>query len=165
MNPRLILLTTVAAGATATVAVAVTVAVGADADVAGVAGAIVIVFVLSLALSDVLRVALSDVLSVALSAGLLGVKVRVRALSMGKAQKERRRSVTGAPRRGGWSIAVLAACMAPAARRRWLALIAETLYDFEPAQHTALLRNFRRNAPIEIMRSWTVDFTRSGASR
>jgi hypothetical protein len=59
--------------------------------------------------------------------------------------------------------AVLAACMAPASR--WRDLIAETQYEFEPAQHPVLLREFRRTARLVIIRSWTVDFTRSGASR
>lgn len=85
----------------------------------------------------------------------------------GRVSRRERRSarLTDARPPTGWRIAVLAACMAPAARRRWLDLITETLYDFEPAQHPALLRDFRRTAPRVIMRSWTVDFTRSGASR
>ncbi|WP_460366497.1 hypothetical protein [Actinocorallia lasiicapitis] len=54
--------------------------------------------------------------------------------------------------------------MAPVARRRWLDDIAETLHDYDVADHADLLRDFRTNAFVVILRSWTIDYTRSGAS-
>jgi hypothetical protein len=71
----------------------------------------------------------------------------------------------GSCARLGWRIRAFAACMAPASRKRWLDLVEETLHDFDDDQRRVLLRDFRRTAVVVIVRSWTVDYTRSGASR
>jgi MFS family permease len=98
-------------------------------------------------------------------------RARARLSRMAQSRTKTRRS--GRTARGtrrcrvryGWRILVLATLMAPAARQRWLEAIVEALHDFEPAHRPALLRDFRRSAVVVIVRSWTVDFVRSGASR
>jgi hypothetical protein len=57
----------------------------------------------------------------------------------------------------GRTIRLAAAFMPATARQRWLENIAESLHDFEPDQHRAILRDFLRSAPVVIFWSWTVN--------
>ena len=60
----------------------------------------------------------------------------------------------------GWRVIVMASLTTPPARERWLEHLAESLYDYEPRDHHAVIRNFLRTAPIVIIRSWTLDLPR-----
>lgn len=56
-----------------------------------------------------------------------------------------------------------AALMFPSEGRRWLDAIAESLRDFDEADHPAVLRSFRRTAVAVIVLSWMAVFMPSGA--
>ncbi|GAB3669999.1 hypothetical protein GCM10027589_38360 [Actinocorallia lasiicapitis] len=87
-----------------------------------------------------------------------------RSRKSGHQELQHRSDAVAAHPQPGWQMRTIAVCMAPVARRRWLDDIAETLHDYDVADHADLLRDFRTNAFVVILRSWTIDYTRSGAS-
>lgn len=143
------------------------VAVAGDVIAVGFAAAVVVGAVI---VGAVIVISVGAIVELVANGDLARARTLVsRAMTQGRAKARLSQGpAKGACRcrvRYGWRIWVLATLMAPTARQRWLEAIAEALYDFEPAHRPALLRDFQHRAAVVIIRSWTVDFVRSGASR